>query len=155
LARFSPDSQLAHTLRALRDNHFVAAAQLAPRVAPGSVDPDGDLLKVLAVDASCRAVRMRILLGHEVSANTAGWLGQAAGLEEERRQAARTAGALSMLTSVGLGGDARIAGLDGGQLFELIGAPLVTGAPLSEDVGLEGVSGSGVNYIRWLHDNAT
>jgi hypothetical protein len=154
LSRYAPDSPLAHTLRALRDNHFVAAAQRAPRVASDSADPDRDLLEVLAVDASCRAVRMRILLGHEVSANTAGWLGQVAALEEGLRQAARVAQALSVLTGVGLGGDARIAGLDGGQTFELIGAPLVTGAALSEDVGLEGANGTGVNYIQWLHDNA-
>jgi hypothetical protein len=155
LARFSPESQLARTLRTLRDNYFVPAALAAPRVVPDSTDPDGDLLRVLGVDASCQAVRMRILLGNEASANTAGLLGQAAALEEGQRRAGRTAVAGGVLAGVGLAGDARVAGLDPGQSFELIGAPLVTAGRLSEDFGLEGASGTGINYIRWLHDNAS
>ena len=31
----------------------------------------------------------------------------------------------------------------------------MTTAPLSEQFGLEGADGTGLNYIRWLHDNAT
>lgn len=155
LTRLSRESPLANTLRAVRDTYFVSAAQQAARVTGGSADPEGDLLKVLAVDASCRAVRMRILIGNEVSANTAGWLGDAATAEVQRRQAARLAAAATLLGTVGPGGDARISGLDGGDVYELIGAPLVTGAPLSEDAGLEGADGTGLNYIRWLVDNAT
>ena len=54
-----------------------------------------------------------------------------------------------------LSGQTRLGGLDGAAVYELIGAPLVTGAPLSEEFGLAGADGSGLNYIRWLHDNAT
>ena len=155
LTRFSPDTPLSHGLRALRDAHFAPAVAQVPRVSSASTDPDGDLLKVLAIDASCRLIRMRILLGSEFTTNTAGWLGQVAAHEAELRYAKRIGAAATVLASGGLSGDTRIAGFDSGPVDRLIGAPLVTGAPLSEDFGLDGPNGTGVNYIRWLYDNAT
>ena len=150
--RLDADVRFTPVLRALRDGYFVSAAASAPRTAPGSSDPDGDLLKVLALDASCRVLRMRILLGLEFTTNAAGWFGSAAATDQQARQAARTAAAL--LGTVTLGGPTRLGGLDGAPVYELIGAPLVTSAPVSEEFGLDGADGTGLNYIRWLHDNA-
>jgi len=155
LDRLDADARFTPVLRALRDTYFVPAAASAPRIASDSADPDGDLLKVLALDASSRVLRMRILLGLEFATNAAGWLGAAAAAEEQALQVNRALGAASLLGSVDLGGQTRIGGLDGGAAYELIGGPLVTASSLSEAFGLDGDDGTGFNYIRWLHDNAT
>jgi hypothetical protein len=154
LTRFAPDTILPRTARMLRDAHFVPASAQVPHVSASSADPDGDLLKVLAMDASCRVIRMRILLGQQFTSNTANWLGATAALEAQSRHTARATAASALLNTVGIAGDTRIGTLDGGPVDELIHAPLVTSAPLSEEFGLEGPAGTGVNYIRWLHDNA-
>jgi hypothetical protein len=148
------DGQFVQALRSLRDGHFVPALGGVPHVGPGSADPDGDLLRILAMDASSHVVRMRILLGQELTTNTAGWLGAVASAEEQTRQVARVAAAAALLGTFQVGGETRLGTFDAGALDELIGAPLVTAAPLSEEVGLDGADGHGNNYIRWLHDNA-
>jgi hypothetical protein len=148
------DGQFVGALRVLRDRHFVPALTGVPHVGAGSPDPDGDLLKILAMDASSHIVRMRILLGQELTTNTAGFLGAIASAEEQTRQVTRVAAAAALLGTFQIAGDTRLGTFDGGQLDELIGAPLVTAAPLSEEVGLAGADGQGLNYIRWLHDNA-
>jgi hypothetical protein len=148
------DGQFVQALRVLRDRHFGPALTGVPRVGAGSADPDADLLRILAMDASSHAVRMRILLGQELTTNTAGWLGAVASAEEQTRQVARVAAAAALLGTVDLAGETRLGTFDAGRLDELIGAPLVTSAPLSEQVGLDGADGQGINYIRWLHDNA-
>ena len=153
--RLAADPRFTPVLRALRDQYFVPAAASAPRIAPGSADPDGDLLKVLALGASCHLLRARVSLGLEFTTNAAGLLGPVGAREQEVRRAARAAAAAALLAAVGLGGQTRLGGLDGAAAYELIGAPLVTAAPLSEEFGLEGADGTGLNYIRWLHDNAT
>jgi hypothetical protein len=153
--RLAADARFTPALRALRDQYFVPAAGSAPRIAPGSADPDGDLLKVLALDASCHVLRTRVLLGLEFTTNAAGLLGPVAAGEQETRQAARGTAAAALLGTVALGGQTRLGGLDGAAAYDLIGAPLVTAAPLSEEFGLDGADGAGLNYIRWLHDNAT
>ena len=71
------------------------------------------------------------------------------------RRAARATAAATLLGTVTLSGETRLGGLDGAAVYQLIGAPLVTNAPLSEQYGLEGADGTGLNFIRWLHDNAT
>ena len=48
----------------------------------------------------------------------------------------------------------RLGSTDPGPRDELIGGPLVSSQPTSEDHGLAGADGSGFNYITWLHDNA-
>ena len=153
--RLAADPRFSPVLRALRDQYFVPAAASAPRITAGSADPDGDLLKVLALDASCHQLRTRVHLGLEFTTNAAGLLGPVAVQEQATRQAARAAAAATLLGTVALSGQTRLGGLDGAAVYELIGAPLVTGAPLSEQFGLEGADGTGLNYIRWLHDNAT
>ena len=153
--RLAADPRFTPVLRSLRDQYFVPAAASAPRIAPGSADPDGDLLKVLALDASCHQLRTRVHLGLEFTTNAAGLLGPVAVREQEVRQAARAAAAATLLGTVALSGQTRLGGLDGAAVYELIGAPLVTTAPLSEQFGLKGADGTGLNYIRWLHDNAT
>jgi hypothetical protein len=154
LTRLAGDGEFVPALRALRDRYFVPAAANAPQIAPGSSDPDGDLLQVLALDASCRAVRMRVLLGPEVTTNTAGWLGSIAAEEEQLRLRLRVRSRTTLLRTVGLGAQTRLGGLDAGTFDELIGGPLVAAGTLSEEFGLDGPDGKGVNYIRWLHDNA-
>ena len=155
VTRLAADARFMPALRALRDQYFVPAAGSAPRIAPGSADPDGDLLKVLALDASSHQLRTRFVLGLEFTTNAAGLLGPAAAQEQQARLATRTAAATTLLTAVALGGQTRLGGLDGARVFELVGLPFVTTAPLSEDFGLDGADGAGLNYIRWLHDNAT
>jgi hypothetical protein len=155
LDRLQADARFTPALRALRDNFFLPAAASAPRVAPDSGDPDGDLLKVLAQDASTRVLRMRILLGLEFTSNAAGWLGDIAAAEEQAAQLQRAMAAATLLTEASLPGQTRIGGLDGGPTYELLGGPLVTSGPLSEQYGLAGSDGTGLNYIQWLHDNAT
>lgn len=146
LTHYAPDDPLPHALRVLRDSHFVPATTHVPRVAPGSADPDGDLLKALAVDASCHQVRMRAILGQDVTSNTAGWLGNVAAAELQMLQQLRAAAASALLSSLGLAADTRMGHVDPGQAANLINAPLVTSAPLSET--------SPVSYISWLHDHA-
>ena len=155
LDRLVADPRFTPALRALRDGHFLPAAASAPRITADSADPDGDLLKVLALDASSRVLRMRILLGLEFTTNAAGWLGAPAAVAEQALQLERAVSAATLLGSVNLAGQTRIGGLDGGAVYELIGGPFVTSAPLSEQFGLDGSDGTGLNYIRWLHDNAT
>jgi hypothetical protein len=155
LTRFSPDTILPRTARMLRDVHFLPASTQVPHVSASSTDTDGDLLRVLAIDGSCRQIRMRILLGQQFTANTASWLGPAASVEAQSRQTARVTTASTLLNTVGIAGDTRVGTLDSGQADELIRAPLVVSGSLSEQFGLEGPAGTGVNYIRWLHDNAT
>jgi hypothetical protein len=155
LSRVAPDSQFIHALKTLRDTHFKPASGQAPRIAPASDDPDGDLLKVLAVDASSRVVRLRFLLGEYVTGNIAGWLGPAAVTEEQTRKGNRFSRANTVLGSVGIAGNTRISSLDPSSVDERIGGPLVTWGASSETLGLEGADGTGVNYIKWLHDNAT
>src|SRR5207244_1716262 len=65
------DGQFVGALQGLRDRHFVPALAGVPRVSAGTDDPDGDLLKILAMDASSHIVRMRILLGQGLTSNTA------------------------------------------------------------------------------------
>ena len=136
--RLAADPRFTPVLRALRDQYFVPAAASAPRITPGSADPDGDLLKVLALDASCHQLRTRVHLGLEFTTNAAGLLGPVAVREQEVRQAARAAAAATLLGTVALSGQTRLGGLDGAAVYELIGAPLVTTAPLSEQFGLDG-----------------
>jgi hypothetical protein len=155
LDRLDASQRFVSVLRSLRDRYFLPASASVPRITVGSPDPDGDLLKVLAVDASSHILRMRVLLGQETTTNTAGWLGTTAGAIEQAQQLARAIAAAAMLGGIGLAGQTRLGGMDGGAVYELLGAPLVTSAPLSEQFGLEGANGTGVNYIRWLHDNAT
>ena len=121
----------------------------------GAAGGDRDLLKVLAVDASSHVLRMRILLGAEVTSNTAGWLGGVEAAEEQAAQLERALRGAAILASVSLATQTRVGGLDGGDVYELLRGPLVTGSPLSEQYGLEGPDGTGLNYIRWLHDNAS
>jgi hypothetical protein len=146
LTHYAPDDPLPHALRVLRDSHFVPAIARVPRVAPGSADPDGDLLKALAVDASSRQVRMRAILGQDVTANTAGWLGTLAAQHLSLLHQARAAAASSLLGSIGIGADTRMGHVDPGTAANLINAPMVTGEPLSETAT--------VSYISWLHDHA-
>ena len=148
------DSRLVHALRALRDGHFVPAANGVPRITAGSADPDGDLLKVLALGASSGTARIRVLLGQEFTANTAAWLGPAPAAAQRASLTARAATAAALLGTTGLGGGTRLGGLDASKIDELVGAPFVTSGPLSEEAGLGGADGSGLNYIQWLHDNA-
>ena len=155
LDRLDADNRFTPALRALRDNYFLPASDSAPRITPDSADPDGDLLKVLALDASSHVLRMRILLGLELTSNTAAWLGGNAVVEEQTASHERIQSATSLLGSVNLAGPTRIGGVDGGPLYELIGGPLVTRSRLSEQYGLGGADGTGLNYIQWLHDNAT
>ena len=153
--RLAADPRFTPVLRALRDQYFVPAAASAPRITPDSADPDGDLLKILALDASCHQLRTRVHLGLEFTTNAAGLLGAVAAREQEVRRAARATAAATLLGTVTLSGQTRLGGLDGAAVYQLIGVPLVTSAPLSEQYGLEGADGTGLNYIRWLHDNAT
>ena len=155
LDRLEADPRFTPALRALRDNFFLPAAASAPRVAADSSDPDGDLLKVLAQDASARVLRMRILLGLEFTTNTAGWLGNVAAADEQAAQLQRALSAATLLAEANLPGQTRIGGLDGSPTFELLAGPLVTRGALSAQYGLDGADGSGLNYIQWLHDNAT
>lgn len=140
LTRYGPASALSGALRTLRDSHFAPASASVPRVSPDSTDPDGDLLKALAIDASCRAVRLRILLGNDVTTNTAGLLNMQAALVTALQ--ARANAATTLLGTVGLGADVRIGHVDPGAAEQLLNAPLVTGAPLSETTG--------VDYIQTL-----
>jgi hypothetical protein len=141
-----PDDPLSHALRVLRDQHFLPAVTRVPRVAASSGDPDGDLLEALAVDASCRQVRMRAMLGQDVTHNAAGLLGNLAELELQSRQQRRAALVTALLGTFHLHGDVRLAHIDPGESSDLLGAPLVTRAPLSEE--------HGVDYLQWLHDRA-
>jgi len=155
VTRLAADARFTPALRALRDQYFVPASGSVTRIAPGSADPDGDLLRVLALDASSHQLRTRVALGLGFTTNAAGLLGAAAVQEQQARLATRTAAAATLLTAVALGGQTRLGGLDGAPVYELIGSPFVTAAPLSEEFGLDGADGTGLNYIRWLHDNAT
>lgn len=155
LGRLTGDPRFVPALRALRDRWFVPAATNAPHIASGSPDPDGDLLKVLALDASSRTLRIRLLLGQEVTSNAAGLLGSVAALEEQARLLQRVMARGALLASIGLTGQTRIGALDGPADDELLGGPFVTAGPTSEEFGLDGPDGQGFNYIRWLHDNAT
>jgi hypothetical protein len=142
LTRYAPDGLFSSALRVLRDNYFTQAVSNVPRVSPDSSDPDGDLLKALAVDASCRQMRMRLLLGQDVASNTAGLFGLQAPLQVLLQ--ARAAAAAALLANVGLGADTRLGHVDPGASANLINAPLVTSAPLSESTG--------VTYIQTLID---
>ena len=142
LTDYAPDTKLSHALRVLRDAHFLPAATKMPRVAPGSTDPDGDLLRALAVDASCRQTRIRTLLGQDVTKNTAGMFGQVQVTLLEALQQARANAAQTLLTSFGLGAATRMGTLDPGATANLLNAPLVTRGPLSETTG--------VDYIQTL-----
>jgi hypothetical protein len=156
LSRFAPDNQFTRGLRALRDTYFLPASAQAPRVAPGSDDPDGDLLRVLAIDASSRVVRMRVLLGDNMTTSIATWLGAAALSEDETRRGRRLTRANTIITPLGIAGGTRIGSLDAGSADERIGGgPLVGWGTPSETFGLGGSDGTGLNYILWLHDNAT
>ncbi len=140
LTRYAPDGVLSTALRSLRDHYFTPAVANVPRVSPDSSDPDGDLLKALAVDASCQQVRMRLLLGQDVASNTAGLFGLQAPLQTLLQ--ARAAAAAALLSNVGLGADTRLGHVNPGAAASLINAPLVTSAPLSETAG--------VTYIQTL-----
>ena len=142
------------TLTALRDNHFIPAVGGVPQIAAGSTDPDGDLLRVLAVDASARLARARILLGKQLTTNTADWLGTTIAQQDQLRQRQRATRAGELLTMLGQPATTRLGTLDPGPHDELIGGPLVSPEPASEEHGLEGADGNGFNYITWLHDNA-
>ncbi len=142
------------TLTALRDRYFVPAVGGVPQIAANSSDPDGDLLQVLAVDASARLARARVLLGQQLTTNTADWLGTTIAAQEVARQRLREASASSVLSTLGQPATTRLGTLDPGPRDELIGGPLVSPEPASEEYGLEGADGSGFNYITWLHDNA-
>jgi hypothetical protein len=147
-------SRLVNALRALRDRHFIPAAAAAPRLTAGSADPDGDLLKVLALDASSASARIRVLLGPETAANTAAWLGPSPSKAQQAGLDARVATAAALLATTGLRGGNLLGSLDASRADELLGTPFVTSDPLSEEAGLAGADGSGLNYIQWLHDNA-
>jgi hypothetical protein len=153
LDRLPADRQVS-ALRQLRDGHFLPAAADAPHITAASPDPDAELLEVLAQDASSHHARIRVLLGQEVTVNTSSWLGPSVAAAEQGRLNARTATAAALLGTFGLGGQTRLGGLDASSYDELVGQPFVAPGPLSEDVGLAGADGSGVNYIAWLHDNA-
>jgi hypothetical protein len=154
LSRFAPDNQFTRALRALRDTYFLPASGQAPRVSPGSDDPDGDLLRVLAVEASSRVVRMRVLLGDHLTTNISAWLGAAS--EDQTRRGRRVTHANTVIGRLGLAGNTRVGSLDAGSADERIGGgPLVGWGAPSETLGLEGADGNGFNYIQWLHDNAT
>ncbi len=142
LTRYAPDSALAHALRILRDSHFLPASSKMPRVTAGSSDPDGDLLQALAMDASCRELRIRTLLGKDTTGNTAGLFGSVAASLLQQQQAVRAAAASALLSTVGLGADTRLGHLDPGATAELLGGPLIQSAPLSESAG--------VGYIQTL-----
>jgi hypothetical protein len=142
------------TLTALRDTYFLPAVGGVPQIAAGSPDPDGDLLRVLAIDASARLARARVLLGQQVTTNTAGWLGTTIAAQEGGRQRLRAARAGALLSTLGQPATTRLGAIDPGPRDELVGGPLVSLEPASEEHGLEGADGSGFNYIAWLHDNA-
>jgi hypothetical protein len=153
LDRVAP-GRLVNVLRALRDRYFIPAAAAAPRLTAGSADPDGDLLKALALDASSTSARIRVLLGPETAANTAAWLGPAPAAAQQASLNARVATATALLATTGLSGGNLLGGLDASRADELLGIPFVTSDPLSEEAGLAGADGSGLNYIQWLHDSA-
>lgn len=142
------------TLTALRDRYFAPAVDGVPQIAAGSPDPDGDLLRVLAVDASARLARARVLLGQQLTTNTAGLLGTTIAAQEQALQRQRAARAAGLLNALGQPATTRLGTIDPGPRDELIGGALVSPEPASEEHGLEGADGSGVNYIAWLHDNA-
>jgi hypothetical protein len=154
LSRFAPDDQFTRVLRSLRDKYFLPVSEQAARVTASSDDPDGDLLKVLAVDASSRVVRMRVLFGDYATGNIATWLGSVAAAEHQLRTGHRLTRANTVLGSAGIAGNTRIGSLDSGSADERISGALVSRGTLSETVGLEGADGTGLNYIQWLHDNA-
>jgi hypothetical protein len=141
LAHYSTDTPLSRTLRALRDDKYVPAIANVPRVTASSTDPDGDLLKALAIDASCRQARIRMLLGQDVAMNTASLLGLVQKQWLQAQEAVRAAQATAVLRSVGLVGDTRIAHIDRGLASQLLGVPLV--APLISET-------TGVDYVDTL-----
>ena len=150
LTHFAPDSRLSHALRVFRGD---VAIDGVPRVTQDSVDPDGDLLKALAVDASCHTIRMRALIGadtssHASNSHASGLLGSAgaavaaaAAAAAALERAGRAAAAAMVPQLFGLGGDTRIGRLDSTAAPALIGAPLVA-RTLSET--------EGVSYIHTL-----
>jgi hypothetical protein len=81
------------------------------RVTPGSDDPDADLLKVLAVAATSRVVRMRVLLGDNVTDNIAIWLGAAAA--SRLRKDRRLTRANTIISPLGIAGGTRPASRHG------------------------------------------
>jgi hypothetical protein len=132
LTRYAPDSRLSYALRMFRGD---ARVDSVPRVTLDSVDPDGDLLKALAVDASSHTIRMRALVGPEVISHASGLLGNAEATMAALERAARAAAAAVVLQSFGLGGNTRIGTLDSTATPTRIGAPLVS-RTLSETEGV-------------------
>lgn len=152
--RHQPDGGWIGTLTTLRDRYFAPAVSGVPQVTAGSADPDGDLLRVLAVDASARVARARALLGPQLTANTAGLLGPQIATQEQALRQQRATRAAGLLGALGQPATTRLGTIDPGPRDELIGGPMVSPEPPSEEHGLEGADGSGFNYITWLHDNA-
>ena len=138
LTRYAPDSRLSHALRILRDRAPIANV---PRVTADSTDPDGDLLKALAIDASCRSMRMRMLVDTGTTDHIGNIFGDLTGILDAIQLAQRKAAARSLLHQYGLDGDTRIGGLSASTTDHLLAAPLVA-STLSETTG--------VTYIHQL-----
>ena len=85
--RLAADPRFTPVLRSLRDQYFVPRGRVRPADRAGSADPDGDLLKILALDASCHRCARGSMLGLEFTTNAAGLLGPVAVREQEVRQA--------------------------------------------------------------------
>ncbi len=137
-------TQLADLLRTGR-SVWSAQVNAAPHVGRSS-DADGDLLDVMSMDASARAIRLRRLLGQDAQANLMTMFGIAwAGWQN-----VEVAIAQAVLTAAGLPGlNAAIlsAVFSDTALKFLYG--FVSDTPLSETAAL------GPNYITWLRTATT
>lgn len=128
----------------LRTARGIWAQQIgaAPHVGRGA-DPDADLLDVMSMDASARAIRLRRVLGQDAQWNLLQFLGvDWAGWSDVAR-----ANAASVLLSAGLPGlDARVLSAVFADTAPRFLFGFVSDAPLSETAALD------PNYIAWIRN---
>jgi len=134
------DAKLPLLLQGWRSQALNLVSSVA-RVGQSS-DPDADLLGVLAVDASCREVRLRETLGPGYIDSILQLFAISPSLDDT----ARATLVQTVLTAIGLGGTwPRIAGMTFADEALRVSRPFISGDPLSED---EPLANNYVDFIR-------
>lgn len=135
------ETRLAPLLRAWRviwDSNISAAPHIGR-----STDSDADLVDVLSMDASARAIRLRRVLGQEVQVNLLAMLGIDGASWADLDRAI----AVAVLAAAGLPNlDARVLSAVFADTAQRFAHGFVTETPVSESQGLN------PNYITWIRN---
>jgi hypothetical protein len=131
------------TARKIWLSQLGAAAHIGRIRAHGSVDPDADLLEIMSMDASARAIRLRKVLGQDAQWNLLGFLG----LDWSSWASASRLIAASVLASAGLlAMDAKVLSAVFANDAQRFLHGFVTGQPVSETQLLD------PNYVSWIRN---